>query len=203
MLILSQNGLVYLATPKTGSTAIEQTLGNLADIRFSRRRKHQNARFYHNRVAPFLKASLNETNEVIAVIREPMDWLRSWYRYRVRLPKDNPRSTDGVSFHDFARAALQSPQPPLGTVGRQFNFLSADDGTVLVDHLFAYEEQPVLRQFLDERFETSLNFPTVNVSRPLLIEEIPQTEADVRAAWPEDFALYDQVMAAGGHLRCR
>ena len=95
MLILSQNGLVYLATPKTGSTAVEQTLGNLADIRFSRRRKHQNARFYHNRVAPFLKASLSETNEVIAVIREPMDWLRSWYRYRVRLPKDNPRSTDG------------------------------------------------------------------------------------------------------------
>ena len=74
---------------------------------------------------------------------------------------------------------------------------------MLVDHLFAYEAKPVLRRFLDERFETSFNFPTVNVSRPLLIEEIPQTKAEVRAAWPEDFALYDQVMAAGGHLRCR
>ena len=147
MLILSQNGLVYLATPKTGSTAIEQALGNLADIRFSRRCKHQNARFYHNRVAPFLKTSLNETNEVMAVICEPIDWLRSWYRYRVRLPQDNRRSIDGVSFNDFASAALQSPQPPIGAIRRQFNFLSADDGTVLVDHLFAYEGQPVLRQF--------------------------------------------------------
>ena len=46
-------------------------------------------------------------------------------------------------------------------------------------------------------------FPTVHISRPLLIEEIPQTDADVRTARPEDFALYDQVMAAGGRLRCR
>lgn len=103
MLRAPYNGLVYLATPKAGSTEVEQALGNLVDFRFSRRRKHLNARVYHSRVVPFLKTSLNE---VIAVIREPMDWLRSWYRYRVRLPQDNPRSTDGVSFHDFASAAL-------------------------------------------------------------------------------------------------
>ena len=68
---------------------------------------------------------------------------------------------------------------------------------------FAHEAQPILRQFLDERFETCFIFPTVNISRPLLIKEMPQTEANVRIARPEDFALYDQVMAAGGRLRCR
>lgn len=120
----------------------------------------------------------------------------------MRLPQDNPHSTDGVSFHDFSSAALQSPPPP-DAVGWQFNFLSVDDRAVLVGPLFAYEEQSALRKFLDDRFETSFNFPNVNVSRPLLIKEIPQTEAGVRAALPKDFALYDQEIAASGHLRCR
>ncbi|MEF9604569.1 gamma-glutamyl kinase, partial [Paracoccus sp. PXZ] len=86
MLIFLQPRIVLLSVPKTGTTALEQALAPRAEIAFRSRPeiKHLNLRQYLHRIRPLL-APLGEPDfETVAVIREPLDWLRSWYRFRAR-----------------------------------------------------------------------------------------------------------------------
>ena len=82
MLVFSEQNLVLFAVPKTGSTAMEVALKPWADIAFYKQRKHTPVGRYQRKVAPFLREAYSLTPETMAVIRAPLEHLRSWYRYR-------------------------------------------------------------------------------------------------------------------------
>ncbi|MEP5091651.1 MAG: hypothetical protein ABJR23_19680, partial [Paracoccaceae bacterium] len=107
MLIFSDLKLAYLAVPKTGSTAVEMALKPRADIIFSKRRKHINAQRFHTRIAPFLLNTFDLVPERVAVIRDPVEQIRSWYKYR-NGPRqmDTTRGTHGCSFDEFVLAVI-------------------------------------------------------------------------------------------------
>lgn len=102
MLVFSEQNLAFLAVPKTGTTAIEMALRPRADIIFTKRRKHTPATKYRNKVLPFLEDAMQVRPAAFAVMRDPVEQIRSWYRYRAspRL-KGTARSTNGCSFDDF------------------------------------------------------------------------------------------------------
>lgn len=190
-----------LAVPKTGSTAYEMALKRRADIIFQGRRKHMTAGQFARRMAPFLKEMYDLTPEKMAVIRDPLDHMRSWYRYRLRDGLEGSKnSTKGISFDDFVLAAIAKTPPPFARVGSQANFLSLRDGSTPLHHVFAYEAQPVLRAFLEDRFRRKLKLKEVNVSDPAPAPISAPVEARLRAARAADFALHERVMRAGGHL---
>jgi hypothetical protein len=199
--IYFKQNLAFLAVPKTGTTAIEMAQRKHADIVFAKRRKHMTAGQFHRRMGPFLKDFYNLEPERLAVIRNPLDQVRSWYRYRTK-PKSgrSDAETSQISFDDFVRMVLQDPQPPVAAIGSQLGFLSMHDGSVPVHHLFAYEAQIKLRRFLEERFEERLSFPERNVSPPKPTPISPEVEAEFRAARADEFALYERALHAGGHL---
>src|SRR6478735_6787005 len=112
MIFLHKARLVILSQPKTGTTALEAVLSPRASISVSKppELKHMSYRGFMTFVAPLIEATtgLDRSDyEVVSVMREPVDWLGSWYRYRTRdeLKKpDNPRSvnfTGHLSFDDF------------------------------------------------------------------------------------------------------
>jgi hypothetical protein len=203
MLVCSRQSLVFIAVPKTGTTAIEAALRPFADIVFARRRKHVPAQSYLRRIAPFLGRTLNIRAELFAVIREPEDQLRSWYRYRARPANDgNPKSTKGIDFEAFVRAVLSDDPPPFAQVGIQWNMLTGQ-GRVMVDHLFAYEDQAELLRFLSARFGQAVRVERRNVSPTGRAELSPDTRARLRQARAEEFALHQKVRAAGGYLASR
>ncbi|MFT4707486.1 MAG: hypothetical protein ACI9PU_001328, partial [Ascidiaceihabitans sp.] len=68
-------------------------------------------------------------------------------------------------------------------------------------HLFAYEAQPLFRNFLMDQFGDDLKFKQKNVSPNADTSLSPEVEAKFRAARSKEFELYDRLMAAGGHLR--
>ena len=86
MMVFWEQRLVVLATPKTGSTALASALESRAAL-ISKRPpevKHTTAARYQWLVRPFLEKSTRQRFTVVALMREPVDWLGSWYRFRQR-----------------------------------------------------------------------------------------------------------------------
>ncbi|PZQ99507.1 MAG: hypothetical protein DI533_02220 [Cereibacter sphaeroides] len=193
MLIFWEQGLVLLATPKTGSTAIAAALGPLATVRLGQPTalKHTSVHRYHRFIAPYLAASSGRQFEVVALMREPIDWLGSWYRYRLRADLPDPaRSTAHMSFDDFLRAYCSDPQPEFAAVGSQARFLRPRQGAG-VDHLFRYENMKGFIRFFEERLETTIDLPRRNVSPQASLDLSPATQILARKQLAPDLALYE------------
>ncbi|MBL6637385.1 MAG: gamma-glutamyl kinase [Planktomarina sp.] len=116
MLIFSRYNLVLLAVPKTGSTALEVALGQEADGRFGNppELKHLPLYRYNRFVRPLVQLTTGQDPETFALIREPISWLRSWYRYRARNSMAGlPTSTYHISFDQFVHDAMSDNPHPL------------------------------------------------------------------------------------------
>lgn len=200
MLIFSAQSLVFIAVPKTGTTAVEMALRPRADIIFTKNRKHMTAQRFDRKIAPFLAEAFNLRPERMAVIRDPEEQIRSWYRYRTgERQKGSEKSTFDLSFDAFVRDVISDDPPAHAGIGSQWNMITGK-GEVLVHHLFAYETQPVFRAFLDDRFGDEVTLKAKNVSPPADAPLDPATRAALRAARAREFDLYDRVRDAGGHL---
>ncbi len=203
MLVFFKPNLAFLSVPKTGSTAYELALRPRADVIFTKRVKHMTIGKYHAKFAPFLRETYGLTPERFAVIRDPIDHARSWYKYRSpdRMDRHNSTCHGGVSFDDFICDAISQFPSKAAGIGSQASFLSLGVGEIPMDHLFAYDRQDLLQQFLKDRFGESILPGQKNVSPDIEASLSPDVEAAFRAARPADFALYDRVTAAGGVLR--
>lgn len=195
MLVFWDQRLVFLATPKTGSTAIAAALDPLAVMSVQRPPvlKHTTVQRYHRFVGPWLAAASGHEFEVVALMREPRDWLGSWYRFRQRddVP-DAARSTRDLAFEQFVLGYCQRPQPEFAAVGAQSAFLRPRNGRGL-DRLFRYDRFGDFVAFLEDRLQQRLDLPRLNVSPPGLLDLSASTEALLRTQAREDFALYESL----------
>lgn len=204
MLIFFDQNLVFFAVPKTGTTAYEAALRARADIIFRKRPalKHINARKFDRQLAPYLAKAHGLAPERMAVLRHPLDQLRSWYKYRHKPSLiGTPNSTRGISFPDFVSAHLQEEPPDFASVGRQHRFVTSPKGDLRIDHLFAVESPLALHEFLADRFGKPVKVPVRNVSPKIEIDPLP---ADLmqryEAERAPDLELHEQVLSSGGHL---
>ena len=191
MLVFWKKGLVFLPPPKTGSPAIAAALESLAAVSVQRPPllKHTTVHRYRRFIGPYLEAASKDNFTLVALMREPTDWLGSWYRFRQRDETDAGKSTLGMSFDDFVRAWCQDPRPDFADVGSQAKFLRPRQG-VGVDRLFRYEEIDGFVRFLEERLDCEIILPRLNVSPRGSTELASGTMDLLREAAAEDFALY-------------
>ena len=196
MLVFWEQRLAFLATPKTGSTAIAAALESLAAVSVQRPPllKHTTVHRYRRFIGPFLEAASKDDFTVVALMREPTDWLGSWYRFRQREETDAGKSTKGISFDAFVQAWCQDPRPDCADVGSQGKFLRPRQG-VGVDRLFRYEEIGTFVHFLEERLGCEIILPRLNVSPAGATELSDETAALLRDFAEEDFALYETLTA--------
>lgn len=195
MLVFWKQRLVYLATPKTGTTAIEAALEPLASVVIQRppELKHTSVSRYWKYLAPFLEKAADEDFMVVAVMREPIDWLGSWYRYRQRGGIVAPeKSTKGLSFDAFVEGYLSDPQPEFANVGWQSRFLVPERGPG-ADRLFRYDDMGSFVHFLEERLDCEITLPRLNVSPAGATELSPAVRQRLRSRLARDFALYQSL----------
>ena len=193
MMVFWKARLVVLAVPKTGSEALEAALAPHADmaIRFPPFYRHMTLAWYERSVKQIFLPEHKERLETLAVIREPIDWLGSWYRYRARADiAGTERSTRGKSFDDFCAGWLAAKPPPFANVGRQSRFCSRDDGTLGIDHLFAYEAPDALHRFLKDRIGVAVAPDRINVSPPGDTALHPALAARIRSDASAEFDLH-------------
>jgi len=193
MLIFSRYNLVLLAVPKTGSTALEVALGQEADGRFGNppELKHLPLYRYTRFVRPLLQLTTGKDPETFALIREPISWLRSWYRYRARNSMaGSPTSTCHISFDQFVRDTMSDDPSPFAQIGCQTRFLSLDGNGGPITHLFQYEQMDVACKFLENRLELELDLPWLNQAAASPAPLDPALEAQYRQIHADEFQLW-------------
>ena len=196
MLIFIKERLVFFATPKTASTAIETTLQNLPAIKLSAPSmvKHTPYRKYKRLLEPFVATVLDDKPDCIAAFREPVDWLGSWYRYRGRqslIGDDN--STHDITFDQFVAGYLQDDQPKFANVGSQARFVSTKDGAMGMSHLFRYDQIDTMVAFLQDRLNKRIKLPQINVSPKAELTLSPALLKELENAYVRDFEIYHSI----------
>ncbi|MEX0371667.1 MAG: gamma-glutamyl kinase [Tateyamaria sp.] len=196
MLVFYKANLAFLSVPKTGTSAYETALAPHADMILSEppALKHAPVYRYNRFIRPmFLKVCETEL-DVMAVMREPISWLGSWWRYRQRpFMQGKPNATHGISFDDFVLAYMKGQKPGFADVGSQFKFLERQPNGTGVTHLFRYEDQDRLQTFLTERLGVSFDLGRENVSPDIPLGLSSDVEARFRRKFAEEFALYDSI----------
>jgi hypothetical protein len=196
MLVFFKERLAFLAVPKTGSTAYQTALAHRADLVITNPPllKHAPVYRYNRFIRPMFLNVCDAEMELMAVMRDPISWLSSWYRYRQRpFMKDKPNNTHGISFDDFVLAYMKGKRPSFAEVGSQLKFLERQPNGTGVTHLFAYEDQVSLQGFLEERLNVKLELARENVSLAVEVNLSKDIEERFRRKFSDDFALYDSI----------
>ena len=196
MLLFWKAKLVLLAVPKTGTTALEAALLAHADtaILNPHEKKHLTARRWRNQLAPFFENRGTRQIETMAIIREPRDWLGSWYRYRARPEiSGSASSTAGMDFAQFVTGWLSDPEPEYARVGRQSRFVANAEGKIIVDHLFRYEDLGQAVDFLQQRLGVTLDLGRRNISPQADLSLPPALEARLQREAAADFDLWARL----------
>ncbi|WBU61059.1 hypothetical protein [Paracoccus albus] len=186
MLIFWEQRLVFLATPKAGSTAIEVALEPLASLAVQRppELKHVDAQRFRRHIQPWLRETVEEEFTTVALMREPVEWLRSWYRFELR-DADQPAEK---GFEDFARRYIAAPESVTQGIATQSAFLGG--AKPMIDRIFRYEEIEKFTHFLDETLGCEIVLPRVNVPPEADVSLPPEIEQDLRQALRLDVELY-------------
>ncbi|MGV8988659.1 MAG: gamma-glutamyl kinase [Cypionkella sp.] len=151
---------------------------------------------------PEIRPNCKRPIEVFAVMREPLDWLGSWYRFRQRDSILNIRnSTRGISFEDFVRTYC-SPEPPTwADLPPQIDFIEDEASGIGPDHLFRYEDHESFVKALGARLGIEIRLPRLNVAPEGNLELSAPTLARLRDHCARDFALYQQLSARRGPIQ--
>ncbi|WP_289150958.1 gamma-glutamyl kinase [uncultured Salipiger sp.] len=197
MLVFWKARLVLLAVPKTGSSAYETALAPHASMAVLDPPELKHAPVYrYNRFFRPMFEKIGGEMELMAVVREPVSWLGSWYRYRQRPFLDGrPASTSGISFDEFVTAYTKGERPPFANVGSQSKFIEPRPNGTAVSHLFRYENQVGLVGFLEDRLGLTLDLPHSNVSPRAELQLSPKVEEVLRRKCAADFALWESARA--------
>ena len=194
MLVFWEEKLVFLAVPKTGTTALEGALAPRASmvLRDPPHLKHSAVYRYRRFLKPYFRQAGGQEMETLAVVRDPVDWLGSWYRYRNRDDLvGHKNSTRSISFDDFVDGYCKGKRPPHADVGSQAKFLLTGEGELGVDHLFRYEAQDRLIGFLEDRLKTKIETRRLNVSPSMDLALSPAVEAKLRRKCADEFRVWE------------
>jgi hypothetical protein len=194
MLVFWAERLIFLSVPKTGTTALAAALGPRAGavFRSPTNLKHMALAPMQRQLMPIFTRMGGAGLETLAVVRHPVSWLSSWYRYRQREGLPNPQnSTQGISFDEFVTAWCSDRPPAFATVGQQSRFLAPAPAGAPVTHLYRYEAQDRLLAFLEGRLGRLPAIPRLNVSPEGDTPLSPAVEARLRDWAAADFALWD------------
>lgn len=203
MMIFPDSDLIYFSIPKTGSTVFEQTFAK--DIPNSvvvpENRKHMNVRqFEYDGSDPQFR-QYGKRMERMAILREPIARLQSWYRFRRRLDRGNPMSTSKISFEEFISSTmLSSPPPHVKNIGDQWEFCIRKSGNLGITHIFDIANLHPLDDFLQTRLGRRFPRERINESMGDEIELSTKTEKRLRLHRQQEFSLYDSVVENGGYV---
>jgi len=199
MMVFLRQKLVFFATPKTASTSIEKALGSSCDIRISKvpNAKHTPFRKYERLLKPFIMSLTHDEPDTVAVIREPIEWLGSWYRYRSRdALSGHQNSTTGVTFNQFVESYLSETPEPFARVGSQSKFMADKDENMGLSHLFRYEDMSGLVRFLQLRLNKQFELERKNVSPSADLKLATSLQSELEKALAQDFEIYERLKPA-------
>ena len=202
MLISKKHNFAFLSMQKCASSSIEAMLRPHSDIILPVNPfKHTNYRNYSKYIKPYLDAmaGMGDT-ETICLVREPVSWLDSWYRFRSRPALRDPahenhrNSTYHLTFEQFVEEYMTPDPQSYANVRSQYDFVKSDTGAIGIDTIFCFERMDRFTAYMSEKTGTTLKLGRANIS-PKPGTMISQALRDrLRLHIPDDFELYERAM---------
>ncbi|MEM1403791.1 MAG: sulfotransferase family 2 domain-containing protein [Pseudomonadota bacterium] len=208
MMMSTQHGFAFLCVPKCASTSIESALKPYCNVVASGhpRWKHLNAAMFTKTVLFAHRQLLSKfPMESFCLVRDPMEWIESWYRFRTRPGISAPRAKDhefftgDLSFSEFIAEFLKTKdRKPWANVSTQSKFMRLPQGQLGIDRIFAMDDLSSVAQYLSDKIGTEITLPSKNVSPPSAIEKLePRLFEELSLRLAKDQAIYDFVKANG------
>ena len=194
MLVFWKENLVLLAVPKTGSTALQGALAPRASMVFRDppEIKHAPCYRYKRFLKPYFVQAGGQKPELMAIVRNPVDWLGSWYRYRTREELiGHENCTRDISFNDFVLEYCKGQPAPFANVGSQNKFLRINDGDIGAQHLFQYEQWDKVIAYLEDRLEFKITLKQKNVSPTMNLTLSAEVEEKLREKRAVEFEVWE------------
>lgn len=197
MLIGVKHRFVFVANSKTASTSIEAALMRHVEIHRGGTPAWKHIRLREALVEyGFLfdqPAYAPETFFKFGVMRDPIDWIRSWYRFRLG-NKVQQSLPEGMSFAEFWEKADWNRFMKGRIPRHQRHHFQAEDGTLLADYIIPYHDIGAHFGRICDAFGLESPLPRKNVSKlPDTPEDDPDLLAEMRRFYAEDYALFDRL----------
>lgn len=200
MLVFGKARLVLLSMPKTGTTALASALAPHASLAITDppMLKHSPVFRYNRYFRPMIERFIGEDLIVMAMMREPVSWLGSWYRYRQRPGMEgHANSTCGISFDEFVLGYMKGDTPDFANVGSQAKFLEPQRNGTAITHLFRYEDQAGVIGFLQEKLQVPIETRAENASPERALTLSAGVARRLRRKLAPEFTLYDGIGSGG------
>jgi hypothetical protein len=206
MLISFEKKFVFLCNSKCASTSTVAALEPHMNMKMWGRPqfKHIDYRTYKLISSGFKEAGLLSRDTVtVALMRDPLSWIRSWYTYRMRASlKGSDMYTGNVSFNDFILAyTMDQSRPKYAKLRTQCDFLCDEGQQPGVDVIFDLKRTDLFEQFVAERFQTNFSLPKLNKSKTrwknLDYNLSQEAVSKLNSKLDCDLKLYEKVCAEG------
>ena len=200
MLISVEKRFIFVANTKTASTSIEHVLTPHAEIRRigTPARKHTSlAKAMQSYAFMFDQPDhAPESYFKFGVMRDPIDWIGSWFRYRKGNKVESPLPAD-MSFADFWNLRdWNIERPNGGGKNLQRDMFCAPDGTLLADVVIPYHKLNDVFGEICQALNVEQPLQRRNVSIISEIDEVPDAlRQDMRDFYAEDYDLFDRLDA--------
>ncbi len=197
MLISVEKRFVFVANTKAASTSIEHLLLPYSDIARlgSPQRKHismkQTLKSY-----PFLFDQPRFQPDSFfrfGVMRHPLDWISSWYRYRKGNKVDDPLAQD-LDFSAFWAQKDWNIVRGDGTKHLQSQMFCSPNGELLMDVIIPYHQLDETLSLICDKFKIQRALTHENSSLISDPDTVPESLKDEMSEfYAKDFDLFDRL----------
>ena len=198
MLISKRHKFLFVANTKAASTSIEAILAPYAEISGA-----PNSRGKHLPLARIREEFRHVFDEAgqsfdtffrFGVMRDPFDWILSWFRYRRGNKVEAPIPPD-MTFEDFWRASDWNIRDENGAPYSQGRIFLDAAGNPLADVIIPYHLLDIMLPPVLTALGISAEVPHLNVSKIGRDKaSIPtHLRQEVHAHYAADYALYNQL----------
>lgn len=193
---MAHAGFVFLSMTKTGSTAVHRQFNGHAQIvvRKPPPMKHMTARTFHKLFVPVLDkyGFPRASYELVSIVRDPVDWTASWWKYRSRPEVAGSASYTGeLSFDAFAEQVVAGEV----RLGSSAHFVSSPEGEVIVDRIYRYEHLDAAVTWMAEKLGVDAPaLPSANVSPSRPVEISVETRRRLEEHYAADMAIYESAI---------
>lgn len=198
MLLSFEKRFLFVANTKTASTSIEVALTPYAEIvrGGTPERKHTPlSQLYELYDEVFREPGQEpQTFFTFGVMRDPIEWIGSWFRYRKGNQVDAPLPAD-LGFDAFwARKDWNIQRPNGAGKNLQRDMFCAPDGTVLADVIIPHHKLGQVFGEICELLDITSPLERHNVSQIAKTQDHPPALlAEMRDFYAEDYELFDRL----------
>ncbi len=198
MRVCFRYGFTFLCMPKCASTSIEKALEPYSQLSTNSHTglKHTNYRKYRKYIQPFINQG---GIEVVCLMREPISWLHSWYRFRTREAIANPQHRNHnsycghITFQKWVEEYLSETPLKYAKVGIQKSFLVNSKAEIGVDKIFKYENLEGIVNYFEKKIGKKLSIPTMNTSPEISYILDKDTEKRLKEFLKDDYEIYNSL----------